>query len=100
MHRITVSLVSAFALVSSLVFGEELKFSLAPGFFEENPGGKQLGPCHGGVVIDKAGNMYVTTDTERGIIVFSPDGKYLIFASSYQSKGNYEFNIFRVDWKP
>ena len=31
---------------------------------------------------------------------FSPDGKYLIFASSYQSKGNYEFNIFRVDWKP
>jgi TolB protein len=31
---------------------------------------------------------------------FSPDGKYLIFASSYQGKSNYEFNIFRVDWKP
>ncbi len=31
---------------------------------------------------------------------FSPDGKHLIFSSSYQSKSNYEFNIFRVDWKP
>jgi len=31
---------------------------------------------------------------------FSPDGKHLIFASSYQGKSNYEFNIFRVDWKP
>src|SRR6516162_1675611 len=77
MHRITLFLVSAFALVTSLVCGEELRFSLAPGFFDEKPGGKQLGPCHGGVVIDKAGNIYVTTDTERGIIVFSPEGKYL-----------------------
>ena len=31
---------------------------------------------------------------------FSPDGKKLIFSSSYQSKSNYEFNIFSVDWKP
>jgi Tol biopolymer transport system component len=30
---------------------------------------------------------------------FSPDGKQLIFSSSYQGKGNYEFNIFRGDWK-
>jgi Tol biopolymer transport system component len=30
---------------------------------------------------------------------FSPDGKQLIFSSSYQGKGNYEFNIFRADWK-
>src|SRR5205809_3249146 len=77
MHRITVSLVGIFALASTLVWGEELKFSISPGFFEENPDGKPLGPCHGGVVIDKAGNVYVTTDTERGIAVFSPDGKYL-----------------------
>src|SRR5204863_2465292 len=77
MHRITFGLLGIFALTSSLVFAEELKFSLAPGFFEENPGGKQLGPCHGGVVIDKAGNIYVTTDTDRGIVVFSPDGKFV-----------------------
>ena len=30
---------------------------------------------------------------------FSPDGKKLIFSSSFQSKSNYEFNIFSVDWK-
>ena len=55
----------------------ELKYSLAPAFFEQNPGGQSLGPCHGGVVLDKAGNIYVTTDTERGIVVFSPGGKFL-----------------------
>jgi Tol biopolymer transport system component len=31
---------------------------------------------------------------------FSPDGKKLIFSSSYQSKSNYEFNLFTADWKP
>src|SRR5438552_12660065 len=77
MHRITFSLLGIFALASSLVLGEELKFSIAAGFFEENPGGKQLGPCHGGVVIDKTGNIYVTTDTDRGIVVFSQEGKFL-----------------------
>ncbi|MEQ1948283.1 MAG: hypothetical protein ABL995_13910 [Bryobacteraceae bacterium] len=30
---------------------------------------------------------------------FSPDGKKIIFSSSYQSKSNYEFNIFSADWK-
>src|SRR5437016_10238887 len=57
--------------------GAEVKYSLAPGFFEEKPGGQLLGPCHGGVVIDKAGNIYITTDTERGIVIFSPEGKFL-----------------------
>ena len=55
----------------------ELKYSVAPNYFEKNPGGKPLGPCHGGVVIDKAGNIYVTTDTDRGIVVFSPEGKFV-----------------------
>ena len=31
---------------------------------------------------------------------FSPDGKKLIFSSSYGSQSNYEFNLFTVDWKP
>src|ERR1051325_1407251 len=30
---------------------------------------------------------------------FSPDGGKLVFASSYKAKGNYEFNIFKADWK-
>ena len=65
------------ALASTTTFAAELKYSVAPGFFEQNPGNKPLGPCHGGAVIDKAGNIYVTTDTDRGIVVFSPSGKFL-----------------------
>src|SRR5204863_4720668 len=65
------------ALVSTLTCAGELKYSIARRFFEEHPGGQPLGPCHGGVVIDKAGNMYVSTDTPRGMVVFSPDGKFL-----------------------
>jgi Tol biopolymer transport system component len=29
----------------------------------------------------------------------SPDGKKLAFVTSYQGKGDYEFNIFTADWK-
>jgi DNA-binding beta-propeller fold protein YncE len=65
------------ALLSSLTFAAELKYSAVPNFFEQKPGDQSLGPCHGGVVIDKAGNIYVTTDTKRGIVVYSPAGKFL-----------------------
>lgn len=77
MNRIAQTLLAAIALVSTTTFAAELKYSIAPNFFEEKPGGKQLGPCHGGATIDKAGNIYVTTDTDRGILVFSPEGKFL-----------------------
>jgi DNA-binding beta-propeller fold protein YncE len=77
MHRTTTLLLSLLTLVSSQALAREMKYSIAPNFFEQNPGGKSLGPCHGGVVIDKAGNIYVTTDTERGIVVFSREGKFL-----------------------
>ena len=76
MHRITSGWLVIFLLTSTLVQGGELKYSIAAGFFEQNPGGKPLGPCHGGAVIDKAGTIYVTTDTERGIVVFSYEGKF------------------------
>ncbi|MEO8351509.1 MAG: hypothetical protein ABI680_07240, partial [Chthoniobacteraceae bacterium] len=64
-------------LTTAAALGANLDYAIAPGAFEDNPGGAQLGPCHGAAVIDKAGNIYVTTDTERGIIVFSPAGKYV-----------------------
>ena len=76
MKRIAQSL-SIVALASTTTFAAELKYSITPNFFEQNPGNKPLGPCHGGAVIDKAGNSYVTTDTERGIVVFSPAGRFL-----------------------
>jgi DNA-binding beta-propeller fold protein YncE len=77
MNRITQTLLAAVVLASTTVFAADLKYSITPDFFEKNPGGKAIGPCHGGTVIDKAGNIYVTTDTDRGILVFSPEGKFV-----------------------
>jgi DNA-binding beta-propeller fold protein YncE len=77
MNRLSQTLLLAFALASTTVLAKEIKYVNTPNFFEADPGGQQLGPCHGGTVVDKAGNIYVTTDTPRGIVVFSPNGKYL-----------------------
>jgi DNA-binding beta-propeller fold protein YncE len=64
------------AFDSSPGVAAELKFKSVPNHFEE-VAGRNLGPCHGGAVIDQAGNVYVTTDTPRGIDVFSSAGKYV-----------------------
>jgi hypothetical protein len=77
MHRIILTPLALLALASAPSQALELKYTVAADFFEQNPGGKPLGPCHGGAVIDKARNIYITTDTDRGILVFSPDGKFL-----------------------
>ena len=77
MNRITQTLLGLIAIIATTTFAAELKYSIAPSFFEPDPDHKPLGPCHGGVVLDKAGNIYVSTDTERGIVVFSPAGKFL-----------------------
>src|SRR5437867_1846798 len=77
MNRIAQSLAALVALLSTPTFTAELKFENAPNFFDQNPDQKSLGPCHGGVVLDKKGDVYVTTDTPRGIVVFSAAGKYL-----------------------
>jgi hypothetical protein len=36
-----------------------------------------LGPTHGGVGVDQAGNIYVSSDGPTGILVFNPSGKFL-----------------------
>ncbi len=64
------------AIISTFTRAEELNYSLTPNFFEQNPDNQPLGPCHGGVVVDKVGNVYVSTDTPRGIVVFSSTGKF------------------------
>lgn len=70
-------LIAIFVFAAGHAFAAELKYSIVPNFFDKDPDAKPLGPCHGGVVIDKAGNFYVTTDTARGVVVFSPEGKYV-----------------------
>jgi hypothetical protein len=76
MTRLLLSLLCLFAFGTG-TFAADLKYSIVPKFFDENPDNKQLGPCHGAALIDRAGNIYVTTDTERGIVVFTPKGKFL-----------------------
>lgn len=54
-----------------------IKFTAAPNYFPAQPDNQLLGPAHGGAAVDRAGNIYVSTDSARGILVFSQDGKYL-----------------------
>src|SRR5688500_17710139 len=77
MNSISRILLGLIAIATTTAFGAELKYKVDPDFFEAKPGNQPLGACHGGVVIDKAGNMYVTTDTPRGIVVFNSAGKFL-----------------------
>src|ERR1700722_14525572 len=69
----------AVCVIAPLVgFGKpEITVSYVPNHFPAQPDGKQLGPVHGGAAVDRAGNIYISTDTDRGILVFGPDGKYL-----------------------
>jgi hypothetical protein len=55
----------------------EARYTYVPNFFPAQPDNQPLGPVHGGAAVDRAGNVYVSTDTPRGIVVFGPDGKYL-----------------------
>jgi sugar lactone lactonase YvrE len=41
------------------------------------PEGKTLGSTHGGAAVDKAGNIYMSSDGPEGIFVFGKDGKFL-----------------------
>jgi DNA-binding beta-propeller fold protein YncE len=77
MKALKPSLLGIVALLASQALAAELKFTVVPNFFEKTPGGEPVGACHGGAAIDKAGNIYITTDTSRGILVFSPEGKFV-----------------------
>lgn len=62
--------------VASLAQGEP-RYAFVPSYFPAHPDNQPLGPAHGGAAVDAAGNVYVSTDSPRGILVFGPDGKYL-----------------------
>ncbi len=50
-----------------------MTFETVPGWGLRPDGKSALGPTHGAVVIDKAGNIY--TSAQAGVFVFSPEGK-------------------------
>lgn len=52
-----------------------MTFDTVPGWGLRPDGHSAIGPTHGGVVVDKAGNIYTSADA--GVFVFSPDGKVI-----------------------
>ena len=50
-----------------------MTFDTVPDWGFDEQGRSVLGPTHGGVVVDKEGNIY--TSAKLGVFVFSPDGK-------------------------
>lgn len=58
-----------------------MTFDTVPGWGLRPDGQSALGSTHGGVVVDKAGNVY--TSANKGVVVFSPDGKVI---RSYEGK--------------
>jgi hypothetical protein len=52
-----------------------MTFDTVPGWGLRPDGTSALGPTHGGVVLDKAGNVYCSAN--KGVVVFSPDGKVI-----------------------
>ncbi len=53
----------------------QMTFDTVPGWGLLPDGKSALGPTHGSVAIDKAGNIY--TSAQQGVFVFSPDGKVI-----------------------
>lgn len=52
-----------------------MTFDTVPGWGLRPDGKSAIGPTHGSVVVDKAGNIY--TSARDGVFVFSPDGKVI-----------------------
>lgn len=52
-----------------------MTFDTVPGWGLGDDGKSVIGATHGGVVVDKAGNIY--TSANMGVFVFSPDGKVI-----------------------
>lgn len=70
---VTVSLSAAEKVAPVRMGSGIMTFDTVPGWGFDEQGRSVLGPTHGGVVIDKAGNIY--TSAKIGVVVFSPDGK-------------------------
>src|SRR5215212_378275 len=52
-----------------------MTFDTVPGWGLLPSGKSALGPTHGSVVVDKAGDIY--TSAIKGVVVFSPGGKVI-----------------------
>ena len=71
----TLSSVAADAVAPVRMGAGAMTFDTVPGWGLDENGKSVLGPTHGGVVVDKAGNVYCSAN--MGVFVFTPDGKLL-----------------------
>lgn len=53
----------------------QMTFDTVPGWGLRPDGSSPLGPTHGSVVVDSAGNIY--TSAKKGVVVFSPEGQVI-----------------------
>ena len=66
-------------------------YETVPGF-GKIPDGSNLGPTHGGVVVDNKGLIYVSSDGPKALCVFNPDGTF-VKAMSPSIKGMHGMQI-------
>jgi mono/diheme cytochrome c family protein len=55
----------------------EHRYEWVPGWLQLPEGQAELGNTHGEIVVDRAGNLHLNTDTEQAVMVFAPDGRFL-----------------------
>jgi len=52
------------------------RYESVPNWSKLKEGKSKLGALHGGVVVDKKGLIYMSTETPEGIVVFNPSGEF------------------------
>ncbi len=106
-HYLKCLLVTISLGLTPLVFAEEatvspvrmgcglMTFDTVPGWGLRPSGDSALGPTHGAVVIDKAGNIY--TSAKKGVVVFSPAGTVI---HSYLGKDYSDIHDMEIREEP
>src|ERR1044071_6083724 len=75
-----------------------MTFDTVPGWGLLPDGQSALGPTHGGVVVDKDGNIYTSTNT-KGVVVFNPAGKVINSYASDAYNNIHDMKIREEDGK-
>ncbi|MEM7307576.1 MAG: hypothetical protein AAF682_12940 [Planctomycetota bacterium] len=75
--------------------GEHL-YRWVPGW-GQLPDGSDFGNTHGCIMVDRAGRVYVNTDTERSVVVFEADGTYVDAWGGEELKGGIHGMVLREE---
>jgi hypothetical protein len=67
---------SAYPSPAVLTGNGEWTYEVVPGWGSLPPG-TDFGGTHGAIAQDKAGNIYVSTQSETGVLVYAPEGKLI-----------------------